>query len=74
MVRYAFEDLELEVLSAIHYPDNVRSQRVIEKCGFRYEGTLREAQRLYDGSLRDEACYSILCSEFWQWVRRYYGL
>lgn len=74
VIRYAFEDLELEALSAIHYPENVSSQRVIEKCGFHYEGTLRDAQRLYDGTLRDEVCYSILCQEYWQWVRRYYGI
>ena len=40
VVKYAFEEIGTEVLTAFHFPDNMRSKRVLEKCGFQYEGTL----------------------------------
>jgi putative acetyltransferase len=64
VVSYAFLCLGLEVVSVDHYPENARSKRVIEKCGFVYEGTLRDAVRLYDGTTRDLCCYSITRQEF----------
>ena len=57
---------KLDVLSVIHYTFNTRSKRVIEKCGFKYEGTIRNAKELYDGRIVDEACYSILKEEYGQ--------
>jgi RimJ/RimL family protein N-acetyltransferase len=38
LVRYGFEDLGLSRIVAITRPDHVRSQHVIDKLGFRYEG------------------------------------
>ena len=43
---------------------NIRSQRVIEKCGFTYEGTLRRAYRLYNNEIREVRCYSMLREEY----------
>ena len=42
LLRYAFEDLELAAVWCSHYRDNLRSRRVIEKCGFSFafEGTV----------------------------------
>lgn len=42
----------------------MRSRRVIEKCGFRYEGTLRRTYRIYDGSIKTIMCYSMLKEEY----------
>ena len=33
-VQYTFEELQTEVLTAFHLPENISSQRVLEKCGF----------------------------------------
>ena len=42
-----------------------RSRRVIEKLGFRYEGTLRRAHvRVSDGRVCDELCYSMTKEEY----------
>ncbi|MBR1989022.1 MAG: GNAT family N-acetyltransferase, partial [Firmicutes bacterium] len=41
VIDYAFEDLELVVMGICTGPDNKRSQRVIEKCGFKFEGVQR---------------------------------
>lgn len=63
LVRYAFSELEVDVISGYHYPFNRQSGRVFEKCGFRYEGTLRMSSVIYDGTVLDNVCYSILRSE-----------
>ncbi|MCL2637405.1 MAG: GNAT family N-acetyltransferase [Oscillospiraceae bacterium] len=35
-IKYAFEELNADVLWCGHFLDNTQSQRVIEKCGFKY--------------------------------------
>lgn len=64
IIRYAFDELDLAILVIQTGPTNHRSQRVIEKCGFRHEGLLRRAYRIYDGSIRDVLCYSMLREEY----------
>ena len=65
VIAFAFDELRLEVLSVIHYPFNMRSRRVIEKCGFQYEGTLRRTHRRYDDVLLDSCCYSMMREEYY---------
>lgn len=36
LIRYCFEELELEAVTCAHFVSNKQSQRVIEKSGFRY--------------------------------------
>ncbi|HAK05116.1 MAG TPA: GNAT family N-acetyltransferase [Firmicutes bacterium] len=57
VIRYAFEMLEIDMLSVGHYPLNERSKRVVEKCGFIYEATLRQAVVRYDGTVLDLVLY-----------------
>lgn len=64
LIRYGFEELDLVILMIRTSETNYRSQRVIEKCGFTYEGTLRRAYRMYDGGLREVRCYSMLREEY----------
>jgi [ribosomal protein S5]-alanine N-acetyltransferase len=63
-IKHGFQEMNLDVLSVYHYTYNNRSRGVIEKCGFKYEGTLRYASKIYDGTVYDSACYSILREEF----------
>lgn len=64
MIRYAFEECDCQVLSVSHFPFNQKSKRVIKKLGFTYEGILRHAHDLLDGSVADLVCYSLLRSEY----------
>ena len=41
LARHGLEELELQRLELITDPDNIASQRVAEKVGFRREGVLR---------------------------------
>ena len=44
--------------------ENLASQRIIEKCGFQYEGTLRRIYRIYDGTVKPVRCYTMLREEY----------
>jgi putative acetyltransferase len=63
-INYAFKILAVNLLSVQHYTYNHQSKRVIEKCGFHYEGTLRQAAKIYNGSVYDVACYSMTKEEW----------
>lgn len=63
-LRYAFEVLGAEIISVYCYPFNSRSKKVITKCGFRYEGTLRKAEIRYDGVELDNLCFSLTKKEY----------
>ena len=65
MIKYAFEELELDVLMITTGEENQRSQRVIDKCGFKYEGTLRKIFKNYDGNVKPVRCYSMLREEYY---------
>lgn len=64
MIAYGFEELKLEVLAIAHFSVNQRSRRVIEKCGFHYEGMLPKAFRRFDGALFDDESYSIVREDY----------
>lgn len=64
VLTYGFDTLGLGLISVVHYPENFGSQRVIEKCGFHYEGTIRQADKIYTGEILDVKAYSITRAEF----------
>ena len=64
VIDYAFKELDLVVLAICTGPENKRSQRVIEKCGFKFEGVQRKAYHTYDGADRDNLVYSMLREEW----------
>ncbi len=64
VLSYGFQEMGLSLIAIDHYPHNQRSRRVIEKCGFHYEGLLRQGALLYDGTRQDLCCYSMTAEEF----------
>jgi len=66
VVTYGFEEMHLDLISATCYPFNVRSRRVLEKLGFRYEGTLALAEKRYDEKVLDKDCFSVLREGYFQ--------
>lgn len=61
--RYGFEELGLQRLELITDPDNLASQRVAEKVGYRREGVLRSHLDHPDGRRRDSVMFSLLPGE-----------
>lgn len=57
VVEYGFSTLAADMLSANCYPHNERSRRVLERCGFVYEGTLHRANAIDDGRVLDNLCF-----------------
>jgi len=64
VIDYGFREFGLVVMGICTGPDNVRSQRVIEKCGFVYEGRQRKGYHIFDGTDRDNLVYSMLREEW----------
>lgn len=61
--KYAFEQLNLHCLYAHIIEYNIAAQRIVEKCGFKKEGVLRE--RVYkNGKYHNVVVWSILKGEF----------
>ena len=60
---WALDELRLLRLELITDPDNIPSQRVAEKVGFRREGVLRSHLRHSNGRIRDSVIWSLLPGE-----------
>jgi RimJ/RimL family protein N-acetyltransferase len=63
LCRHGFDDLGLERLELVTDPENLASQRVAEKVGFRKEGVLRSHMQHPDGRRRDSVMFSLLPGE-----------
>ena len=64
VIAYGFEYVGLDVMMIRTGEENLASQRIIEKCGFQYEGTLRRIYKIYDGTIKPVRCYTMLREEY----------
>lgn len=62
VIDFFFEKVEVNRIDAAHDPRNPNSGKVMEKCGMKYEGTLRSASRNNQG-ICDICYYGILKSD-----------
>ena len=62
LARWALTDAALERVEALVEPENVASQRVLEKAGFRREGHLR-SYLVFNARRADALIYSLLPSD-----------
>lgn len=63
VMEFGFENINFHKIQICHREDNTASQKVIEKCGFKYDGTLRDF--FYrDGKYLDRLYYSLLKEEW----------
>ena len=70
---YAFGEMHLNRVEAQHEVSNPSSGRVMEKCGMKKEGVMRE--RLYNkGRYVDVCVYAIVRSDWRAWHRRQAGI
>ena len=63
LIGYGFETLHLHKVQICCRPSNTSSKRVIEKCGFTYEGTLRD-YFFREGGYEGRMFFSILEEEY----------
>lgn len=63
IINFGFNKIHLHKIAISHKENNLPSKRVIEKCGFKYEGTLRD-YFYNDGKFISRIYYSILDYEY----------
>ncbi len=63
LIRYGFEEMDLNRIEATTHTENQRSQHVLEKLGFQREGLLREYY-CRDGIYNDQVQFSLLRREW----------
>lgn len=64
MLDYAFNKLGVDIIGCGHFTYNLRSERVINKLGFQYEGLFRKYKKLYNGEVVDAKWYSMTKDEY----------
>lgn len=63
IIPFLFEEVRVNRIESQHDPNNPGSGKVMEKCGLKYEGTLRQADSSNKGIV-DAAIYSILADDY----------
>ena len=64
VLRTLFENMGAHRVRSDCHENNVRSWRLLERCGFKREGHLRENKRNNDGSFHGDYLYGLLQQEF----------
>ena len=64
VIDFGFSELQLDAIRVFHKVNNARSRRVVQKCGFRYDGTIRCSSKGPDGTLIDRCTYTITRKEW----------
>ncbi|WP_050614717.1 GNAT family N-acetyltransferase [Bacillus testis] len=63
VIEFGFTNMRLQRIQARCLSENIGSEKVMVKCGMRYEGTLRKSMHV-KGKQRDIKVYSILFDEY----------
>jgi len=63
ILRFGFEDMNLNRVFARTIADNLESVRLLERLGFQREGTQRAHSWEDDGTFHDSAIYGLLVGE-----------
>ncbi|MDR3431279.1 MAG: GNAT family N-acetyltransferase [Rouxiella aceris] len=63
VLNYAFNICGFHRLQANVIEGNIASRRLLERCGFRLEGTLRESYRM-QGEWQNDWLLALLCSDY----------
>ena len=63
VIKFCFNELKLQRLQAPTLPDNVISQKLLKKCGFKYEGRHRNYYR-HRKRIKDAYMYAITKEDY----------
>ncbi len=63
LIKFFFEEVKINRIEARHDPENPNSGKVMEKCGLRYEGTRRKADKNNRG-ICDVSLYGMLAEDY----------
>jgi RimJ/RimL family protein N-acetyltransferase len=63
-VNYLFENLNLDLIWSSHYDFNIKSKKIIDKCGFRYKFSCNTIVKALENRPVIELFYSISKNEY----------
>ena len=66
LIRFWFNEVKVNRIEATHAAENVNSGKVMQKCGLKYEGKLRQYDRKNGGPLFDVCFYAILAEDYFK--------
>ena len=65
LIKCGFDKLNLDLIWCGHFDFNIKSKRVVEKCGFNYKFNCDKALELLDNKVVNELFYNIFKSEYY---------
>ena len=69
VMKYLFEECDVQTIYSEFMEDNIASRRVMQKCGMRQEGRLRNRCEDRNGKRQDLLSYSITRNEFFEKIK-----
>jgi [ribosomal protein S5]-alanine N-acetyltransferase len=63
LIKFFFEEVGINRIESRHDTNNPNSGKVMEKCGMKYEGLMRQADRNNQG-IGDTIYYGILAEDY----------
>lgn len=63
VINFLFLEVGINRIQACHDTNNINSGKVMQKCGMKYEGTLRKSERTNNG-ICDISYYAILAEDY----------
>ena len=69
VIKYGFEELNLDLIWCGHFDYNFKSKRVIEKCGFNFKFEKIRELPLLDNKEVNELYYNILKEEYFDKIK-----
>jgi [ribosomal protein S5]-alanine N-acetyltransferase len=70
LIKYGFEAMNLDLIWCGHYDFNMRSRRVVEKCGFNYRFNRDVTLTLLDNKVVNELFYNISREEYYCFLKQ----
>jgi ribosomal-protein-alanine N-acetyltransferase len=65
LIKYFFENIGVNRVEARHDPNNPNSGKVMEKCGMKYEGTMKQADKNNQG-ICDYCEYGVIAEDYFK--------
>ncbi len=72
LISWGFDDLHLKRIEVAAFVDNIQSQRVCEKLGFKKEGISRNGYMRYDGIVCDKVLYGMTDLDYYTRIEQSY--
>lgn len=73
IIKFLFEEVKVNRIESRYDPRNIYSGKVMERCGLKYEGTMKEADRNNQG-VCDTAMYGLVREDYYNEKNKGYKL